>query len=518
MKNSPSITTISNKTSNNFFINIKKSRGIKSSSPKIVKIIKSYSTKNQNIFLKNLKKRKKLIEKYIPKNKKIKSYIELNYNLYQGKRKITKINKNMDKDSIPIINKIITLQKKIEKNNSIIKGFSEENKLFQKRYNLAMELQQKSNNKKKLINLKENFSENNVFNKGILLSGKDINIKNIKKVIDIKECNEDLKIINNLKSNFNEGNNKEFSFYAINNSKEEENKKIDIDKMKKEIEITKKALSDFEKNRDIFVDLDENRRKSIGKLKNKINRININNDKKHKTLIPSLALSLSDNKGSYKLVTRCDIHHKTNSPNKKKLQNISNKFKLYNFYNEYNRVKKILAPTSKSKNSPAKFVLNSNFELRKKLIDKNKFFSDEKKCFETLSLSLDLNTEINNKSNDINNLYYYLKFNNYERTNHLFSSYIKKYKRNYDLDSYFKRNGIELNPILGDIKQNSIKYNISNKMKSLNNSKYIDLNLFQNIKRKNNINKVKQFDDRMKMVDFDSVDQILDLNQDLIKI
>ena len=55
-------------------------------------------------------------------------------------------------------------------------------------------------------------------------------------------------------------------------------------------------------------------------------------------------------------------------------------------------------------------------------------------------------------------------------------------------------------------------------MKSLNNSKYIDLNLFQNIKRKNNINKVKQFDERMKMVDFDSVDQILDLNQDLIKI
>ena len=127
-------TFISNKTSINYFTNNKNSKGNKSSS-KIITIIKSYSTKNQNLFLKNLKKRKKLIEKYIPKNKKIKSYIELNYNLYRGKKLIKEINKE-NIDSVPIINKIITLQKRIEENSSIIKALSEENRLFHKRYTI----------------------------------------------------------------------------------------------------------------------------------------------------------------------------------------------------------------------------------------------------------------------------------------------------------------------------------------------------------------------------------------------
>jgi hypothetical protein len=55
-------------------------------------------------------------------------------------------------------------------------------------------------------------------------------------------------------------------------------------------------------------------------------------------------------------------------------------------------------------------------------------------------------------------------------------------------------------------------------MKISNNSKYIDLNPLKNQKRLFNINKVKKFDERMKMIDFESADEILDLNQNLIKI
>ena len=517
-------TFISNKTAINYFTNNNNNSTANKSPSKIVTIIKSYSTKNQNLFLKNLKKRKKLIEKYIPKNKKIKSYIELNYNLYRGKKLIKEINKE-NIDSVPIINKIINLQKRIEENNSIIKALSEENKLFHKRYNLSILLQEKSKNKKKLINLKENFHDasNNVFNRSILLSDDHLKINDIKGVMNIKECNEDLKIINNLKKNYIEGKKIEFPFYVLNNIKEEDDKKINISKIKEEIEKTRKTISDFEKDRDIFkdLDLDQNKRKSIELLKNKIKKININDTRKHKTLNPSLELSLSDNKGTYKLVTRCNIKNKTILPYKKGLSKTATKFQLYDFYNEYNRVKKILGPTSRSKNSSATFVLSNKSEGRKKLGDKNKFYLDEKKCFDSLRINLDSNTEIDNsgnRSNDINNLYSYLKFNNYKRTNQLFYDYIRKYKRKYDLDTNIKKEGIKLNPIISDVKQNSIKYNVPNKMKILNNSKYIDLNLFKNQKRLSNINKVKKFDERMKMIDFESADEILDLNQDLIKI
>ena len=280
---------------NNFKLNStknKKSKGIKSASSKMVKIIKKYSNNDQNSFLKNLKKRKKLSEKYVPKNEKIKSYINLDNYLNDEKEEIdNNINKKKI-DSMPIINRILYIQKRIEKNNSKIKSLSEENKLFHKRYDLAVLLQQKSK-KKNLINLKENIDdENNFFYRSILLSNEDVNINDVKGEINIKECKEDLKIIKNIKNNYNEGKNIEYPFYIINRINEEENKEVDITEIKKDIEKTKKTISDYEKNGYNSDDLDfeKDKKKSFETLKKKIMNININKVNKIKPLSRPLSL------------------------------------------------------------------------------------------------------------------------------------------------------------------------------------------------------------------------------------
>ena len=517
---------------NNFKLNStknKKSKGIKSASSKMVKIIKKYSNNDQNSFLKNLKKRKKLSEKYVPKNEKIKSYINLDNYLNDEKEEIdNNINKKKI-DSMPIINRILYIQKRIEKNNSKIKSLSEENKLFHKRYDLAVLLQQKSK-KKNLINLKENIDdENNFFYRSILLSNEDVNINDVKGEINIKECKEDLKIIKNIKNNYNEGKNIEYPFYIINRINEEENKEVDITEIKKDIEKTKKTISDYEKNGYNSDDLDfeKDKKKSFETLKKKIMNININKVNKIKPLSRPLSLLISDKKGSYKLVTKCPINDKKNNKNnsnklynkRKVVSNTGIKFRLFDFFNEYNRVKQLFGPTSKSKSSSAKFVLNSMNESKKQFSDINKFYMDESKFYSLLNFSLDTKSELTDKSEksfDINNLYSYLKYNNYEKTNDLFAKYSKKYNRKYYLDVNVKENGIKLNPIVNNVKQNSLKYNISNKMKILNNSKYIDLDLFKNPKRKQIINKIKKFDENFENIAFDTVEGILDLNQDLI--
>ena len=522
-----------NKINNNIFkLNTnknKKTKGIKSASSKIIKIIKKYSNNDQNNFLKNLKKRKKLTEKYVPKNEKIKSYINLDYYLNDEKEEL---DNNMNKkniDSIPIIDRILFIQKRIEKNNAKIKSLSEENKLFHKRYDLAVLLQKKGK-KKNLINLKENIDDdNNFFYRSILLSNEDVNINDIKGEINIKECKEDLKIIKNLKNNYNEGKNIEYPFYIINRINEEEKKQIDIPEMQKEIEKTKKTISDFEKNgyNSDDLDFDKERKKNFEIFKKKIKNININKDKNKSLLNRPLSLSVYDKKGTYKLVTKCNINNKNNNKNiNNKLYNkrkiVSNngiKFRLFDFYNEYNRIKKLFGPTSKSKSSSAKFVLNSKNEIKKHFIDKNKFYLDESKFYSLLNLSLDTKSELsekNDKSFDINNLYSYLKYNNSEKVNDLFGKYLKKYNIKYNINLNVKENGIKLNPIVNSVRKNSSKYDISNKMKFLDNSKYIDLDLFRNPKRKKIINKIKKFDENLENVAFDTVEGILDLNQDLI--
>jgi transketolase N-terminal domain/subunit len=79
-----------------------------------------------------------------------------------------------------------------------------------------------------------------------------------------------------------------------------------------------------------------------------------------------------------------------------------------------------------------------------------------------------------------------------------------------------KELGMKLNPLINDIQKNSLKYNISDKLKTLNYSKFIDLNLFQSRKRKATINKIKKLDEKMKNIGYDSIEGILELNQDLI--
>ena len=489
-------------------------------SSKIMKIINSL--KNKNFFLKTLKKRKKLSEQYVPKNKKINNYLykEQNENMNQI---------NIDNNNtIPLKDKVLYIQKKIEKNSFIIKSLSEENKLFNKNYKLAFLLQQKNKNKKKFFPLKENTNnQNNIFTRSILLSDNDINKDITLREININECKEDLKIIEKLKKyNKDINNNIENSFFILNKINIPEKKKEDINQIKKQIEDTKKTISDLEKNNYNFdfddLNLDKNRKKSLEILQNKIRKININNKqngRKYLTLNPPNASgSLLDNKGSYKLVTKCDINsynYKKNLINHKRiLQKNKTHFEIIDFYNQYNRVKKMLGPTSKSKTSSAAFVLNMKKERKKKLIDIFNFNSDEKSYYNELNLSLDSN--VKNKNFDINNLYTYMKYNKYDKASKLFDSYIKKYNRKYVLNNNIYENGIKLYPMMYDIKQNSIKYNISNKMRVLNNSKYIDLNLFKNQKRKKIIHKIKKFDERMKDIGYESIESILDLNQDLI--
>ena len=525
MKNSFSVilnTTndnINNKNNNNSFLsnfisinNIDKKDDLSPS--KILNILKNYSQKEKNIFFKNLKKPRKISEKYIPKEKILKSYININYSNTEKKgqdENINKINKGNIK-LIPIKNRMLYIQKKIEKNNHIIKSLSEENRLFHNRYKKASIFQKKNKNRKNLIELEENFkNEDNVFNKSILLSKEDTDINDILGETDIKECKEDLNIIENIKKNYNEAKNIEYPFHLLDNIKKfEEKKKINISKIKREIEETKKTIKDLEKNRNNFddFDLDRDKRLALEKLRKKIMQINTNKENRNYNIYNN---SFLDNKGTYKLVTKCNISNNNNDNNllnfKRKISRSSSiKFRLFNFYNEYNRVKRLMGPTSKSKNCSAKFVIDKENEYKKKIFEK-KVNLDEVKYFNTLSLSLDSNNNKENKSFDINNLYTYMKYNKYDKAKHLFLDYIKKYNKKYDLNIN-KRNGMKLYPILAETKQNSVKYNVYNKMANLNNNKYIDLNLFKNEKRKLILKKIKRLDEKMKNVGFDTTENI----------
>ena len=481
-----------------------------------LKIKKLISLKEKiNPYIENLLKEKFFTEKYIPKNKTL---IESNNNTNIKEEK--KILKNIN--SNPIKNKILYIQKKIEKNSAIIRSLSEENRLFQKRYKKAIKLQEKNNLKKKLIILNNN-KNNNFFNKSIILINEDSNMNELLLENNINECKEDLKIIEKLKDNYNEGKNIEYPFYILDNINKKENKKEDIPKIKGEIERTKISISDLDKNSDFdYNNLDKDKKKVFDLIKNKIKKIDTNKQNKRGNIKNSpFSLSLTDNKGTYQLVTKCEINNKNkNNINYNKMikeYNSTNKYNLYDFYNEYNRVKKLLGPTNKSKNSSAFFILNRKFYTKKKLTDKEeKFHSEENEFFNSINLSLDSNNDMYNKSFDINNIYSYLKYNNHKKTKILFSNYIKKYHRKYDIDINNKELGMKLNPLMNDIKKNSLKYNISNKLKILDYNKFIDLNLFKNKKRKFMINKIQKLDEKMKNIDYDSIEGILDLNQDLI--
>ena len=138
---------------------------------------------------------------------------------------------------------------------------------------------------------------------------------------------------------------------------------------------------------------------------------------------------------------------------------------------------------------------------------------DERNHFSKLSLSLDSN--IQNKGDDINNIYTYMKYNKFEKTRQLFNNYLKKYNKKYEVNDNIKENGIKLYPIIYNIKQNSIKYNLVNIMKNLNNNKYIDLILYKN-KNKKHMKRSKKLDENMKDIGYESVELMLDINQDLI--
>ena len=497
-----------------------KNIGKKIPNPKTkIKKISSFKEKI-NPFLEKLLKPKLFTEKFIPKNI-IASEFKNNKNINE---KINIDNENSNnEDSFPIKDKILYIQKKIEKNNEIIRSLSEENKIFHKRYQKAIKLQEKNNLRKKIINLNENLNNkgNNVFNKSILLINEDTNINNLLIETNINECKEDLQIIEKFKNTYKEGKNVEYPFYILDNINKAENKIEDIPKIKKEIEKTKKTINDLEKKEDFdYFDLDKDKKKAFDLLKNKIMQINLNKKNK-KPYINNISfpLSLTDKKGTYKLVTKCEINNKNNKNyNKitKEYNNSTSKYNLFDFSNEYNRLKQLLGPSTKTKNSSSIFTLNNKIEPKKKLVDKNKLFLEEDKSFNSINLSLDNNSELENKNFDIHNIYSFLQYKNYERAKLLFSNYIRKYNRKYDMEINNKELGMKLNPLINDIQKNSLKYNISDKLKTLNYSKFIDLNLFQSRKRKATINKIKKLDEKMKNIGYDSIEGILELNQDLI--
>ena len=478
-------------------------------SPRILKILSNYSSKEKDMFLQTLKKHKKITEEFIPKenilrpNKVIKKN---NTNKEFDKNMINKENKEL----VPIRYRIIKINKKIEKNKKIIQSLSEENKLFSDNFKLTSVMWKKKMSGPKMIELENYFTDNNnnIFNKSIILSNENQKMNKFLMGTDIKECKEDYNIIESLKK-FNEGknikniNNIDYPIFLYNKiKKEKKKKKINIHEIKKEIEETKNTIANLNSFDDDF-DTDKDSRKNIELLKKKFNQIKINEGNKKDNIYNN---SSPDINGTYKLVTKCNINSRNDYYNseKRKKKRDSSFNNLYNFFNEYNTIKKLLGPTIKSKN------ISYNYQKLNKITNKKRYNLYKKTPFTPLCLSFDTNN--NDISSDINKLYDYIKSSNFEKANYLFSDYIKKYNKQYNLN-FNKQDGIEIYPIINDVKRN-LKYNICNKMINLNRSKYIDLNLFKNGKRQLSLNKIKAYDEKIKSLGFDLSDYILGLHHD----
>ena len=490
----------------------------------IKNILVTRSLVKKDLVLKSIKKRKKLIEKFIPKNEVFYS----NYKDYNKKQnKIKKIEKKKDKKNeddknkeeltIPFRNKIMNFQNQLNNNNTNLKNISEENKLFHDRYKLS--LQQKKENKKKInLELSEkavnydinDFYNNNIFNQSLLLTKQRRIPDYILKSLNNNESKEDLKIIENLKKHFTKGKTIEYPEFLIKDKVEKIKLYKSIKQMKQENKALEDNITKYEKTGVIIDDLDltSDKRKELNILNQKLSSIQNNISKKDitlrlnspkekeldKNIQNKILVSPEDNKGEYKLVTKCifkDNKSKILNPRKRTelSKTYNKKIKLKDFVTNYNKTKDLIGMTRKGQFSSN--VINFNLfnskstkrSVKRKLLKSKILFN--RKNFDSLSSCLESFAEKNVKEKDIFNLYSFMKKESYFKINDLLSFYKDKYGKTYEAENIEK-----------NLPKRREKYNIVKKMYELD-----ELNNFNkgndDKERENLLNNVKELDEQL---------------------
>ena len=501
-----------------------------SAEQKITNILKTHLLKEKNLVIKSIQKRKRLPDKFIPKNDIFYSDIQNNNNPVSNKtkndaKKDDNYNNN-NNEQIPFKFKIFDFQKKLNKDNFLINQLHEENKMFREGYQNSLVIRQKDN---KFINKIEtnapktlnDYYKNNIFNQSLLLTKQKRVPDYILKSFDNDESKEDLKLIDDLKSNI-KGNTIQFPD-LLNREKYELDERIqlyrNILKMKKENKLLEKNISLLEKSKDSINETESNnsKTKELELFRKKLNilqrnnnnkkvKFNLNDTTKAKStnhINAKINLFPPEERGEYKLVTQCIVNGRGRSNRRKKLfETYSTKLKMRDFYENYNKVKSSLTTIKRGKFSSDLINYSSminNLNKRGKRAKLKKKFFEKDKNLDSLSSCLESFTETNNaRERDVTNLYTYMKDGDIMNIKYLLLFYKKKYGKEYIPENV-------------KIKEHYGKYNIVTKMKELD--KLNNLNVGKGPKyRADLLENMQQLDELLKDGGLKFAKRLLDFN------
>ena len=491
---------------------------------KIEYLLETRPLKNQNLVAKSIKKRTRINEKFIPKKETFYSYFRAASRLDKNKKDDKKNDKSTE-EKMPFIINLLNFQQKFNKTNYLIQNLKEENEMFHKGYHETLLSQQNEKNNINLIetnraNAINDLYHKNIFNQSLLLTNKKRIPDYILESLDNNESKEDLKLAEFLKSNFIVGRSIQFPELLNEEQDLDEKKQLwrNIKNMKKEIKTLEENISNYNKNGDNLteVDLNKEQTKEMNLLKRKISLYQNNNEENKKkqidlydnikakstTNVNKKVIILSpDNKGEYKLVTKCELKNKSLSPIKKKtmFKGYSKKLKMQDFYESYNKAKELFNLPKKGRFSIDLMNYNYNKIIKKerRQLLKKKLLNNEK-YLDSLSSCLDSFSEKSQKEKDIINLYSFMKKGNLMDVRDLTVFYKNKYSKEYAPEN-----------IISELKKNRENYNVVNKMHELD-----KLNSFVELKggkeRKAILETVKKLDNQMKNGAINFVQKILD--------
>ena len=500
----------------------------RNSEDKIAHILKTHLLKEKNLIIKSIKKRKRLPDKFIPKNDFFYSDIQDYNNTISNKTKIDTKKEDNNNEQIPFKLKVFDFQKKLNKDNFLINKLHEENKMFHEGYQNSLVKQKKN----KFINKLEtdtsktlnDYYKNNIFNQSLLLTKQKRVPDYILESLDNEESKEDLKLIDNLKSNIKTHTIQLIQFpELLNREKIEYDERrllyTNIHKMKKEIKLLEKNISQLEKSKDSIneTELNNNKTKELDLFRKKLNILQTNDiNKKIKFNLNDITKAKSsnhinaksnifppDDPGEYKLVTKCIVNGRRSSKREKKLfETYSTKLKMRDFYENYNKMKSSLTTIKRGKFSSDLInyssMINTLNKKEKRAKLKKKFFEKEKNL-DSLSSCLESFTDNDNtKERDATNLYTYMKNGDISNIKYLLLFYKKKYGKEYVPENV-------------KIKKQYEKYNIVNKMRELD--KLNNLNVGKGPKyRANLLENMQHLDALLKDGGIKFAKRILDFN------
>ena len=513
-------------SSNKKIINNTSINNHRNAEEKITHILKTHLLKEKNLIIKSIQKRKRLPDKFIPKNEFFYSDIQDNNNSIANKTKIDVKKDDSNNEQIPFKLKVFDFQKKLNKDNFLINQLREENKMFHEGYQNSLVIKQKKN---KFINKFEtntpktlnDYYKNNIFNQSLLLTKQKRVPDYILESLDNEESKEDLKLIDNLKSNI-KTNTIQFPD-LLNREKIEYDEKRqlykNIRKMKKEIKLLEKNISQLEKSKDSIneTQLNNGKTKEVELFQKKLNILQTNNINKKVKFNPNdtkkakstnhinakINLFPPEERGEYKLVTQCIVNGRRRSNQKKKLfGTYSTKLKMRDFYENYNKVKSSLTTIKRGKFSSDLInysTMINNLDRKGKRAKLKKKFFEKDKNLDSLSSCLESFTENNNiKDRDVTNLYTYMKNGDIMNIKYLLMFYKKKYGKEYIPENV-------------KIKKHYGKYNIVNKMKELDKLNNLNVGIGPKY-RANLLENMQQLDELLKDGGLKFAKRILDFN------